>query len=55
MTDEQFAGETTIDEEGRNATQRRMEEEGTIWNETRPADLGEADAEADEEAAAGTA
>ena len=55
MADEQFEGETPIDEEGRNATQQRMEEEGTIWKDTGPADLGEADAEADEETAAGTA
>ena len=55
MTDEQFAGETTIDEEGRNGTQRRVEEECTIWKDVGPADLGEEDAEADEETPAGTA
>ena len=34
--DEQFQGEDTVDETFSNATQRRMEEEGTIWHEVGP-------------------
>ena len=41
MTDEQFRREDPVDEEGRNATQRRMEEEGTVWKDIGPADLGD--------------
>ncbi len=39
MTDEQFKGEDPVDEEMKNATQRRMEEEGTVWKDVGPADL----------------
>ncbi len=45
MSDEQFKGEDTVDEEGRNATQRRAEEEGTIWKDIGPADLRGEDGE----------
>ena len=40
MTDEQFRGEDTIDEEGLNATQRRVREEGSVWKDVGPADTG---------------
>ena len=40
MTDEQFRGEDTVDEEGLNATQRRAREEGSVWKDVGPADTG---------------
>ncbi len=36
--DEEFQGEDTVDETFSNATQRPMEEEGTIWRDVGPAD-----------------
>ncbi len=37
--DEQFRGEEAVDEEGRNATQQRVAEEGTVWKDVGPADV----------------
>jgi len=34
--DEEFEGEDPVDDEGLNATQRRMEEEGTVRRPTGP-------------------
>ena len=48
MTDEQFRGEDTIDEEGLNATQRRVREEGSVWKDVGPADTGDEVAAQDE-------
>ena len=31
--DEEFRGEDSIDEEGLNATQQRVAEEGTVWHD----------------------
>ncbi|MDP8911360.1 MAG: hypothetical protein M3M94_04780 [Actinomycetota bacterium] len=48
MADEQFRGEDTIDEEGLNATQRRVREEGSVWKDVGPADTGDGVAGQDE-------
>ena len=37
--DEQFRGEEAVDEEGRNATQQRVAEEGSVWKDVGPADV----------------
>ena len=47
--DEQFRGEDPVDEEGLNATQRRAEEEGTIWRDIGPADVPEKPSEEEKE------
>ena len=52
--DEQFRGEDTIDEQGRNATQQRADEEGTVWRDVGPANVGD-EAEGEEETGAGVA